>query len=61
MHHLLSEDTIEESIAELIASKRGLADAVINCGEAALTELTDSELATLVKLRLSLGTRERIM
>ena len=55
VHRLLSEGTIEESIAELISSKRELADAVINGGEAALTELTDSELATLVKLRRSIG------
>jgi len=55
VHRLLSEGTIEESIAELISSKRQLADAVINGGEAALTELTDAELATLVKLRRSVG------
>ena len=55
VHRLLSEGTIEENIAELITSKRELADAVINGGEAALTELTDSELATLVKLRRSTG------
>ncbi|MGZ5372096.1 helicase-related protein, partial [Aeromicrobium sp.] len=55
VHRLLSEGTIEESIAELITSKRELADAVINGGEAALTELTDAELATLVKLRRSVG------
>lgn len=53
VHRLLSEGTIEENIAELITSKRALADAVINGGEAALTELTDAELATLVTLRRS--------
>ncbi len=55
VHRLLSEGTIEENIAELISAKRELADAVINGGESALTELTDSELATLVKLRRSKG------
>jgi SNF2 family DNA or RNA helicase len=51
VHRLLSEGTIEESIAELIASKRVLADAVVNAGEGALTELSDAELAELVRLR----------
>ncbi|MCW2750635.1 MAG: helicase [Aeromicrobium sp.] len=51
VHRLISEGTIEESIAELIKSKRSLADAVVNGGEGALTELSDAELAKLVKLR----------
>ncbi len=51
VHRLIAEGTIEESIAELISSKRALADAVVNAGEAALTELTDSELEVLVGLR----------
>ncbi|WP_082554229.1 DEAD/DEAH box helicase [Aeromicrobium sp. Root495] len=51
VHRLISEGTIEESIAELIAAKRALADAVVNAGEGALTELSDSELAELVRLR----------
>ena len=51
VHRLISEGTIEESIAELIASKRSLADAVVNGGEGALTELSDTELARLVALR----------
>jgi SNF2 family DNA or RNA helicase len=51
VHRLLSEGTIEESIAELIASKREVADAVVNAGEGALTELSDAELAELVRLR----------
>ncbi len=51
VHRLISEGTIEESISELIASKRSLADAVVNGGEAALTELSDTELARLVALR----------
>jgi SNF2 family DNA or RNA helicase len=51
VHRLISEGTIEESIAELITSKRSLADAVVNAGEGALTELSDAELAQLVRLR----------
>ncbi|MCW2748674.1 MAG: helicase [Nocardioidaceae bacterium] len=51
VHRLISAGTIEESIAELIASKRSLADAVVNGGEAALTELSDADLAALVRLR----------
>ncbi|GAA1732693.1 DEAD/DEAH box helicase [Aeromicrobium alkaliterrae] len=51
VHRLVSEGTIEESIAELITSKRALADAVVNAGETALTELSDTDLARLVELR----------
>jgi SNF2 family DNA or RNA helicase len=51
VHRLISEGTIEESIAELIRTKRSLADAVVNGGEGALTELSDAELAQLVRLR----------
>ncbi|MCD9198290.1 DEAD/DEAH box helicase [Aeromicrobium wangtongii] len=51
VHRLISEGTIEESIAELIRSKRSLADAVVNGGEGALTELSDAALADLVRLR----------
>ncbi len=51
VHRLVAEGTIEESIAELISAKRALADAVVNAGEQALTELTDAELSSLVRLR----------
>ncbi len=51
VHRLISEGTIEESIDELIRSKRSLADAVVNGGEGALTELSDAALADLVRLR----------
>ncbi|MQA01186.1 MAG: ATP-dependent helicase [Streptosporangiales bacterium] len=50
VHRLLSEGTVEERIAELLESKRALADAVLSGGEAAFTELTDDELAELVEL-----------
>ncbi|MFE6409595.1 DEAD/DEAH box helicase [Streptomyces sp. NPDC057837] len=51
VHRIIAEGTIEDRIAELLARKRELADAVLSSGEAALTELTDAELADLVALR----------
>ncbi|GGO48358.1 DEAD/DEAH box helicase [Streptomyces lasiicapitis] len=51
VHRLIAEGTIEDRIAEMLLRKRALADAVLGSGEAALTELTDAELADLVELR----------
>lgn len=51
VHRLVAEGTVEDRIAEMLAAKRALADAVLGSGEAALTELTDRELADLVSLR----------
>ncbi|MFF4084197.1 DEAD/DEAH box helicase [Streptomyces sp. NPDC001777] len=51
VHRLIAEGTIEDRIADMLARKQGLADAVLGSGEAALTELTDAELADLVELR----------
>ncbi|WP_394811193.1 DEAD/DEAH box helicase [Streptomyces xanthii] len=51
VHRLITEGTVEDRIAELLASKRALADAVLGSGEAALTELSDRELTDLVSLR----------
>ncbi|WP_340374949.1 DEAD/DEAH box helicase [Streptomyces sp. SS7] len=51
VHRLITEGTVEDRIAEMLASKRALADAVLGSGEAALTELTHSELTDLVRLR----------
>lgn len=51
VHRLIAEGTVEDRIAEMLVSKRALADAVLGSGEAALTELTDRELADLVSLR----------
>lgn len=51
VHRLIAEGTIEDRIAEMLVAKRSLADAVLASGEAALTELTDAELAALVELR----------
>ncbi|QOV39989.1 DEAD/DEAH box helicase [Streptomyces ferrugineus] len=51
VHRLIAEGTIEDRIADMLGRKRELADAVLGAGEAALTELTDAELADLVELR----------
>jgi SNF2 family DNA or RNA helicase len=51
VHRLIAEGTIEDRIADMLSRKRQLADAVLGSGEAALTELTDAELAELVELR----------
>ncbi|MFD9502691.1 DEAD/DEAH box helicase [Streptomyces sp. NPDC060035] len=51
VHRLIAEGTIEDRIADMLARKQKLADAVLGGGETALTELTDAELADLVELR----------
>nr|WP_203600864.1 DEAD/DEAH box helicase [Streptomyces sp. SID10853] len=51
VHRLIAEGTIEDRIAEMLDRKRELADAVLGAGEAALTGMTDAELADLVELR----------
>ncbi|MCT4351891.1 DEAD/DEAH box helicase [Streptomyces sp. Je 1-79] len=58
VHRLIAEGTIEDRIAEMLLRKRALADSVLGAGEAALTELTDAELADLVRLRGD-GDRDR--
>ena len=50
VHKLLAEGTVEDKVAKLLEAKRALADAVVGSGEAALTELSDAELAELVAL-----------
>ncbi|WP_275106536.1 DEAD/DEAH box helicase [Nocardioides daphniae] len=51
VHRMVTQGTVEERIAALLERKRGLADAVLGQGEAALTELSDDELRDLVELR----------
>ncbi|MFB7707153.1 DEAD/DEAH box helicase [Streptomyces niveus] len=52
VHRMIAEGTIEDRIAGMLARKQQLADSVLGAGgEAALTELTDDELADLVELR----------
>ncbi|WPW31942.1 DEAD/DEAH box helicase [Streptomyces atratus] len=50
VHKLLAEGTVEDKVAKLLESKRAIADAVVGSGEAALTELSDADLAELVAL-----------
>ncbi|SHI16365.1 DEAD/DEAH box helicase [Streptomyces sp. 3214.6] len=50
VHKLLAEGTVEDKVAKLLEAKRALADAVVGSGEAALTELSDADLAELVAL-----------
>ncbi|MGW3151634.1 SNF2-related protein [Streptomyces sp. NPDC001177] len=51
VHRLIAEGTVEDRIAQMLTQKKGLADAVLSHGEAALTELSDAELAELVTMR----------
>ncbi|MYS83563.1 ATP-dependent helicase [Streptomyces sp. SID5474] len=51
VHRFIAEGTIEDRIAAMLRDKRALADSVLTGGEAALTELSDTELANLVELR----------
>ncbi|GAA4785256.1 DEAD/DEAH box helicase [Streptomyces ziwulingensis] len=51
VHRLITEGTVEDRIAEMLQSKRALADAILGGGESTLTELTDRELSDLVSLR----------
>ncbi|HUJ64519.1 MAG TPA: C-terminal helicase domain-containing protein, partial [Acidimicrobiales bacterium] len=50
VHRLVTEGTLEDRIAELLEKKRELADTVVGDGEAWIAELSDAELADLVKL-----------
>jgi SNF2 family DNA or RNA helicase len=50
VHRLITEGTVEDRIAAVLAGKRGLADAVAGGGEAWIAELSDEELAALVEL-----------
>ncbi|WP_258861865.1 DEAD/DEAH box helicase [Marinitenerispora sediminis] len=58
VHRLIAEGTVEDRIAAMLAGKRELADAVLRSGEAALSELSDAELAALVELRAAPGEPE---
>ncbi|MFF7733974.1 SNF2-related protein [Streptomyces sp. NPDC007984] len=53
VHRLITEGTVEDRIAEMLQSKRALADAILGSGESSLTELTNRELTDLVSLRRS--------
>jgi superfamily II DNA or RNA helicase len=50
IHRLVTEGTLEDRIAGLLASKRELAERVVGAGEGWISELSDDELASLVSL-----------
>lgn len=51
VHRLITEGTVEDRIADMLESKRALADAILGSGESSLTELSDRDLSDLVSLR----------
>ncbi|TVT19714.1 DEAD/DEAH box helicase [Amycolatopsis rhizosphaerae] len=50
VHRLIAEGTLEDRIAAVLETKRGLAESVVGAGEDWITELTDDQLADLVRL-----------
>ncbi|QYG91245.1 DEAD/DEAH box helicase [Iamia sp. SCSIO 61187] len=50
VHRMVCEGTVEDRIAELLATKRSLADAVVASGEGWVSELDDDALRSLVDL-----------
>ncbi|MBA2945659.1 DEAD/DEAH box helicase [Streptomyces himalayensis] len=50
VHRLTTQGTVEDKVARLLGAKRALADQIVTSGEAALTELSDADLAELVAL-----------
>jgi superfamily II DNA or RNA helicase len=50
VHRLVTEGTVEDRVAALLARKRELADAVVGTGEAWIGDLDDRDLARLVTL-----------
>jgi SNF2 family DNA or RNA helicase len=50
IHRLITEGTLEDRIASVIASKRELAENVIGRGEGWISELSNGDLADLVSL-----------
>jgi hypothetical protein len=50
VHRFLAEGTMEDRIAQVIASKRDLVERVVGQGEAWITQLSDDDLADLVRL-----------
>lgn len=50
VHRLITEGTLEERIAELVEAKRGLTESVVVSGETWISELSNDELADLVRL-----------
>jgi hypothetical protein len=55
IHRLVCEGTLEDRIAELLETKRTLAESVVGQGEAWIGDLSNSALAELVRLGASEG------
>jgi hypothetical protein len=51
VHRFVTEGTVEDRVAALLAAKRELAEAVVGSGEGWISEMDDDELAALVELR----------
>jgi superfamily II DNA or RNA helicase len=56
VHTLVCPGTVEERIAEMLERKRALASAVVTSTEAAITILSDDELAELIRLDIDAAT-----
>ena len=52
VHKFVSKGTIEERIDEVIEKKRSLAESVIGAGEQWITELSDQEIISMMRLEL---------
>jgi superfamily II DNA or RNA helicase len=50
VHRLVTEGTVEDKIAVLLAGKRDLAEAIVGAGEGWIADLSDADLADLVQL-----------
>ncbi len=50
VHRMVCEGTLEERIAAMLETKRGLAESVVGGGEAWISDLSDTQLAALVAL-----------
>jgi len=55
IHRLVCEGTLEDRVAQLLETKRALAESVVGQGEAWIGDLSNSELAALVSLGPSGG------
>jgi superfamily II DNA or RNA helicase len=55
IHRLVCEGTLEDRVAQLLETKRALAESVVGQGEAWIGDLSNSELAALVNLGPSGG------
>jgi len=54
VHRLITQGTVEDRIAQMLRAKRAVADSVLGTSSEAarLSELSNTELADLVTLRL---------